>query len=101
MCGLVFPAATSSKYLRLIHPKLAPPSPAVLVITRPWSAGASATRDLPPGSLSTTTGVCFFRNATSSSNRLPLPPRDEPAPPLVVQPRMQQHASRTMDRVII
>src|SRR5260221_10560929 len=54
----------------LIQPKRSPPSPvAVLVITRPWSAGQTAMRELVVRSDdSTITSVWRFRNATSSMN---------------------------------
>ncbi len=66
MCGWIVREATSS---RLIQPKLAPASPpALLVMVRPCHAGTTATRPEPLASLSTTTSVCAFRNATSSAN---------------------------------
>jgi len=64
MWGTVLPEAIRS---RLIQPKLSPSSPfALLVMTRPCQAGATATLLSPVRSVSTITSVCCFRKATSS-----------------------------------
>src|ERR1035437_3004795 len=64
MCGTSLPAAMNS---RLIQPKLMPASPpAVLVMTRPCQAGATATLAEPFLSRNTMRSVWLFRNAASS-----------------------------------
>jgi hypothetical protein len=69
MCGLFTPEARSS---RLIQPKLRPfGPPAVLVITRPWRSGLTATWASPSAVLRTTTFVWVLRKARSSLNRIP------------------------------
>src|SRR5580765_2089208 len=65
MCGCRVPDAIAA---RPIHPKLgASLPPVVLVMTRPWYAGATATCADPDGSASTTTCVCCRRKAMSAS----------------------------------
>src|SRR6185503_6836497 len=65
MCGCRLPDAIAA---RPIHPKLgALLPPVVLVMTRPWYAGATATCAEPDGSLRTRTLVCCWRNARSES----------------------------------
>src|SRR5262245_27874980 len=66
MCGCRRPDEIAG---RPIQPKLgASAPPVVLVITRPWYAGAMATCASFDGSASTTTFVCWRRNARSDAN---------------------------------
>src|SRR6266849_1827544 len=66
MCGCLLPEAIAA---RPIHPKLGASSPpVVLVMTRAWYAGATATCSDPDGSSSTIRLVCCRRKATSESN---------------------------------
>ncbi len=69
MCGLLTPDERAS---RPIQPKLSPSGPAaVLVMTRPWMSGLTATWAWPPGPPRTTTLEWASRKARSSLNRTP------------------------------
>src|SRR6476660_8055902 len=80
MCGCLRPDAIAS---RPSHPKLgASEPPTVLVMTRPWYAGATTTCALLEASERIITVVCCRRHATSASKR----PADPGAAGSLLQP---------------
>jgi hypothetical protein len=74
--------------------------PVVLVITRPWYPGATATWDVPDASVSSTTSVCCLRKAMSDSN---CPPgagaavRSAAPQPAATRQMSRYHARMTAD----